>query len=94
MLAGFVKGNGKTPDELPRLSLEKAYEVLKKWSLYEGKGIRRKTLIAKIENAVAKSGIQTQLTFGEKIQRIRSYSLRKYFRSNLTGHAPNEYIEA
>ncbi|MEM3442907.1 MAG: hypothetical protein QW667_04045 [Candidatus Bathyarchaeia archaeon] len=42
---------------------------------------------------IAKSGIQSQLTFGNKVQRIRPYSLRKYFRSNLTGHAPNEYIE-
>jgi hypothetical protein len=25
---------------------------------------------------------------------VRPYSLRKYFRNNLTGHAPNEYIEA
>lgn len=61
---------------------------------YPGKGIRRKTLTAKIEKVIAKSGIQSQLTFGNKIQRIRPYSLRKYFRSNLTGHAPNEYIEA
>jgi hypothetical protein len=41
-----------------------------------------------------KSGIQSQLIFGNKVQWIRPYSLRKYFRSNLTGHAPNEYIEA
>ena len=61
---------------------------------YQGKGIRRKTLTAKIENVIVKSGIQSQLTFGNKVQRIRPYSLRKYFRSNLTGHAPNEYIEA
>ena len=61
---------------------------------HKGKGIRRKTLTAKIENVIAKSGIQSQLTFGNKVQRIRPYSLRKYFRSNLTGHAPNEYIEA
>ncbi|MCS7096752.1 MAG: hypothetical protein RMK50_06815 [Nitrososphaerota archaeon] len=56
--------------------------------------IRRKTLTAKIENVIAKSVFQQQITFGNKIQRIRPYSLRKYFRSNLTGHAPNEYIEA
>jgi integrase len=51
----------------------------------EGKGIRRKTLTGKIENAIARSGIQTKLTFGNKVQRVRPYSLRKYFRSNLTG---------
>jgi len=60
----------------------------------KGRGIRRKTLTAKIENVIAKSGIQSQLIFGNKVQRIRPYSLRKYFRSTLTGHAPNEYIEA
>ncbi|MGB9854395.1 MAG: tyrosine-type recombinase/integrase, partial [Candidatus Bathyarchaeales archaeon] len=60
----------------------------------KGKGIRRKTLTAKIESVIAKSGVQQQIAFGNKIQRIRPYSLRKYFRSNLTGHAPNEYIEA
>ncbi|MEM0084531.1 MAG: tyrosine-type recombinase/integrase [Candidatus Methanomethylicia archaeon] len=46
---------------------------------YPSKGIRRKTLTAKIEKVIAKSGIQSQLTFGNKIQRIRPYSLRKYF---------------
>ncbi|MGQ9539402.1 MAG: hypothetical protein ACUVTE_07525, partial [Candidatus Bathycorpusculaceae bacterium] len=60
----------------------------------QGKGIRRKTLTAKIESAISKSGIHPQIIFGNKIQRIRPYSLRKYFRSNLTGQAPNEYIEA
>jgi len=62
--------------------------------LKKGSGIRRKTLTAKIENVIARSGIQQQAVFGNKVQRIRPYSLRKYFRSNLTGHAPNEYIEA
>jgi integrase len=58
------------------------------------KGIRRKTLTGKIERAIAKSGVQVEVVLGDKIQRMRPYSLRKYFRSNLTGHAPTEYIEA
>jgi len=58
------------------------------------KGIRRKTLGTRILNAMRRSGIETVSTFGSAIQKMRPYSLRKYFRSNLTGHAPSEYIEA
>jgi len=58
------------------------------------KGIRRKTLGIRILNAMRRSGIETISTFGLAVQRMRPYSLRKYFRSNLTGHAPSEYIEA
>jgi integrase len=58
------------------------------------KGIRRKTLTMKIEQALRRSGLELSSNLGDKIQRMRPYSLRKYFRSNLTGHAPQEYIEA
>ncbi|MGQ9468940.1 MAG: tyrosine-type recombinase/integrase, partial [Nitrososphaerales archaeon] len=59
-----------------------------------GKGVRRKTLTAKIEATMRKSGVQIETISGNKVQRMRPYSLRKYFRSNLTGHTPSEYIEA
>jgi len=59
-----------------------------------GRGIRRKTLTMKIENAMRRSGVNLSSNLGDKVQRMRPYGLRKYFRSNLTGHAPNEYIEA
>jgi len=57
-------------------------------------GIRRKTLTQNIENTMKKSGIELSSNFGPKIQRMRPYSLRKYFRSNLAGHVPTEFAEA
>ena len=57
-------------------------------------GIRRKTLTQNIENTLKKSGIELSTSFGSKIQRMRPYSLRKYFRSNLAGHVPIEFAEA
>jgi|GEM_PF-1277084 len=56
-------------------------------------GIRRKTLTQNIEFVLKRSGIELSTTFGEKIQRMRPHSLRKYFRSNLSGHVPTEYAE-
>jgi integrase len=58
------------------------------------KGVLRKNISRKITEAIRNSGVKTTETFGKKVQRMRPYSLRKYFRSNLTGHAPSEYIEA
>jgi integrase len=58
------------------------------------KGVLRKNISRKITDAIRKSGIKTEGTFGRKTQRMRPYSLRKYFRSNLTSHASSEYIEA
>ncbi len=58
------------------------------------KGVLRKNISRKITEAMRNSGVKTTETFGKKIQRMRPYSLRKYFRSNLTSHAPSEYIEA
>lgn len=63
-------------------------------SITKVKGIRRKTLTWKIRRAMERSGIQLVTKFGDKVQRMRPYSLRKYFRSNLTGHVASEYIEA
>jgi hypothetical protein len=60
----------------------------------EIKGVLRKNISRKITEAVRSSGVKREETFGRKVQRLRPYSLRKYFRSNLTGHAPSEYIEA
>lgn len=60
----------------------------------EIKGVLRKNISRKITEAMRNSGVKTTETFGRKVQRMRPYSLRKYFRSNLTGHAPSEYIEA
>ncbi|MCJ7632753.1 tyrosine-type recombinase/integrase [Candidatus Bathyarchaeota archaeon] len=57
-------------------------------------GIRRKTLTQNIELALKKSGIELQTTLGDKIRRLRPYCLRKYFRSNLTGHMSIEFSEA
>jgi len=58
------------------------------------KGVQRKNICRKITEAVRNSGIETKETFAGKVRRMRPYGLRKYFRSNLTGHAPSEYIEA
>lgn len=58
------------------------------------KGVLRKNISRKITEATRSSGVKTTETFGRKVQRMRPYSLRKYFRSNLTGHAPSEYVEA
>jgi integrase len=58
------------------------------------KGVLRKNISRKITEAMRNSGVKTTDTFGKKVQRMRPYSLRKYFRSNLTSHAPSEYIEA
>jgi len=58
------------------------------------KGVQRKNICRKITEAVRNSGIKTKETFAGKVRRMRPYGLRKYFRSNLTGHMPSEYIEA
>jgi integrase len=58
------------------------------------KGVQRKNICRKITEAIRNSGIETKETFAGKVRRMRPYGLRKYFRSNLTGHAPSEYIEA
>lgn len=60
----------------------------------EPRGIRRKTLTQNIENTLKKSGLELSTNFGNKIQRMRPYSLRKYFRSNLAGNVPIEFAEA
>jgi len=58
------------------------------------KGVRRKTLTANISRAMQKSGIPLTSHFGRRIQRIRPYSLRKYFRSKLQGSVDSEILEA
>jgi len=71
--------------------------ILNEWEFKRSgkvKHVLRKNISRKIKDAMKNSGIKTVETFGKKIQKMRPYSLRKYFRSNLTGHAPNEYIEA
>jgi len=59
-----------------------------------GKPVSRVNLCKRILRAMRKSGVEMEEDFAGKIRRMRPYSLRKYFRSNLTGHMPNEYIEA
>jgi len=58
------------------------------------KSVQRKNICRKITEAIRNSGIETKETFAGKVRRMRPYGLRKYFRSNLTGHVPSEYIEA
>jgi len=58
------------------------------------KGIQRKSLCLKITRAMRHSGIKMEENLTTVVKKMRPYSLRKYFRSNLTGHMPNEYIEA
>lgn len=58
------------------------------------KGIRRKTLTNKLEKVFKKSGITLKEDWGNKVRRLRPYSLRKYFRSKLTGNVPTEILES
>ena len=59
------------------------------------KRIARKSLTMRITRALKKSGVVLEEKLANGIvRRMRPYSLRKYFRSNLTGHMPSEYIEA
>lgn len=57
------------------------------------KGIRRKTLTGKLERLFKKSGVVLVEQWGTKIRKLRPYSLRKYFRSKLTGYVPPEILE-
>jgi len=68
--------------------------VIRTHRSFEARGIRRKTLSRNIELALRKSGIPLISTFGNIKKRMRPYSLRKYFKSNLTGRVPSEYSEA
>lgn len=68
--------------------------VLRAQQSEEPRGIRRKTLTQNIEHTMKKSGLELSSNFGHKVQRMRPYSLRKYFRSNLAGHVPMEFAEA
>jgi len=83
-----------------RLRMKKGEEINDSSPIYRSQqsiepgGIRRKTLTQNIENTMKKSGIELSSNFGPKIQRMRPYSLRKYFRSNLAGHVPTEFAEA
>ena len=62
--------------------------------LRKEKPVSRVNLCKRILRAMRNSGIVMVENFGGKIRKMRPYSLRKYFRSNLTGHMPSEYIEA
>jgi integrase len=58
------------------------------------KGILQKSLSTRMTRALRKSGITLEEKIGDMARKMRPYSLKKYFRSNLTGHMPSEYIEA
>ena len=58
------------------------------------KGIQQKSLSMRITRAMRKSGVMLEEKMGDIVRKMRPYSLRKYFRSNLTGCMPSEYIEA
>jgi integrase len=58
------------------------------------KRIQRKSLCIRITKAMRHSGVRVEEQLGKITRKMRPYSLRKYFRSNLTGHMPTEYIEA
>jgi len=68
--------------------------ILKGQKSEDIKGIRRKTLTHNINQALRRSGIELTTTIGNKTKRMRPYSLRKYFRSNLVDKVPPEYLEA
>jgi integrase len=59
------------------------------------KPVSRVNLCKRILRAMRSSGVQLVERYPDgKTRKMRPYSLRKYFRSNLTGHMPTEYIEA
>jgi integrase len=60
----------------------------------KAKAIQRKSLCTRITRAMRHSSVRLEEHLGTVTKKMRPYSLRKYFRSNLTGHMPNEYIEA
>ncbi len=80
-----TKKGEKIEDNTPLLRCQRGKEV---------RGIRRRTLSHKIREVLLKSGVEIKVEIGDRIRRMRPYSLRKYFRSNLSSEMQTEFSEA